>query len=61
MQLPEESSKKLHAALVSKLLLESPAIDGVIKSLETEKPINWNLILTQQFKIEQGGQDEAES
>ncbi|NJM37325.1 MAG: hypothetical protein HC845_05350 [Akkermansiaceae bacterium] len=61
MQLPEESAKKLQYALISKSLLEKPAIDEVIKSLETEKPVNWNLILTKQFEIEQGGHREAES
>jgi hypothetical protein len=61
MQLPEASSTRLHAELVSKSLLETPAIDDLIKSLESEKSVLWNLILTQQFKIEQGGQHEAES
>jgi hypothetical protein len=31
----------------------------VIKSLEAEKLVNWNLILTQQFEIEKGGHHEA--
>lgn len=61
MQLPESSAKQLHAALVSKSLLEVPATDDVIKSLEAVKPVNWNLILTQQFEIEIGGHHEAES
>lgn len=61
MRLPESSANKLHAALVSKSLLEKPVIDDVIKSLEDARPVNWNLILTQQFQIEKGGHHEAES
>lgn len=61
MQLPESSANKLHVAFVSKSLLEKPAIDDVIKSLEAAKPVNWNLIITQQFEIEKGGHHEAES
>jgi hypothetical protein len=58
---PETSVNKLHAALINKSLLEKSALDEVINSLEAGKPVNWNLILTQQFKIAQGGHHEAKS
>lgn len=61
MQFPEASASKLRTALITKSLLEKPALDDVIKSLEAGKPVNWNLILTEQFAIEKGGRHEAES
>lgn len=61
MQLPESSANNIRAALSATSLLEKSAADDVIKALEAEKPVNWNLVLTQQFKIEQGGHHEAES
>jgi hypothetical protein len=61
MQLPEASARKLQTALDSKSLLETQAINDVIKSLEAAKPVNWNVILTRQFEIEKGGHREAES
>lgn len=61
MKLPEQSAKHILSALTSKsLLVESAAADAV-KSLEEQKNVNWNLVLTKQFEHEQGGHDEVES
>ena len=47
-------------ALISKSLLEKLAVEGLIASLRQGKSINWNLILTKQFELEQGGTNETE-
>jgi len=61
MQLTEASSTRLHTDLVSKSVLETSAIDDLIKSLESEKPVNWRRILIQQFEVEKGGNREADT
>lgn len=61
MKLPEESSERLRNTLHSRSLLDETAIRGLIESLNGEKPVNWNLVLSKQFESEQGGRDEAES
>lgn len=61
MKLPEESVEKLRVELISQSLLVKTAAEEVIKSLVTEKQVNWNLVLTKQFESEQGGGNEAQS
>ena len=61
MKLPEQSANNILGALTSKSLLEESAAKELVASLEEQKNVNWNLVLTKQFESEQGGHDETES
>lgn len=61
MRLPAQSAKNILGALTSKALLEESAAKELVASLEEQKDVNWNLVLTKQFESEQGGRDETES
>ncbi len=61
MTFPAESAKRVSEALTSQSLLEKSAAAGVVKALEEQKDVNWNLVLTKQFESEQGGSDGTES
>ncbi len=59
MKLPEPSAKNILSALASKSLLAESAAKELVESLENQKDVNWNLVLTKQFESEQGGHDET--
>lgn len=61
MKLPDQSYKNILSALTFEALLEEPAAKELVESLEKQRDVNWNLVLTKQFKSEQGGRDETES
>jgi len=61
MKLPKQSATNILSALTSESLLDEPAARELVESLEQQKEVNWNLVLTKQFESEQGGHDEAES
>ena len=60
MKLPEKSAQLIYESLTSQSLLEKSDVDALIESLRQERSLNWNLILTKQFKLEQGGNSETE-
>lgn len=59
MKLPTESATRITEALTTQLLLEESVATEVVEALEAQKTVNWNIVLTKQFKSEQGGNDEA--
>lgn len=59
MTLPEPSTARIRNAFTSESLLDVDASEEVIKAFAHNKEINWNLILTKQFEIEQKDSDEA--
>lgn len=61
MKLPELSTELILNALTSKKLLEKSTATELTEALIKEKDVNWNLVLTKQFKSEQKGNDEAAS
>ncbi len=61
MKLPADSAEKISEALVSRSLLQETSVAELVKSLDEEKVLNWNLILTKQYESEEGGADEADS
>lgn len=61
MKLPEQSASNILGALTSKALLDESAAKELVASLEEQKDVNWNLVLTKQFKSEQGVHDKSES
>lgn len=60
MKLPEKSSEMISNSLLSQSLLTKSAVEGLLESLRQEKSVNWNLLLTKQFELEQGGTNETE-
>ena len=61
MSLPDLSSERILAAITAKPLLDKEAADELLDTLNKQKEVNWNLVLTKQFESEKGGQDEAKS
>jgi len=61
MTLPDESAKNVSEALAAQSLLDQSEAKEVIKALQEQKAVNWNIVLTKQFESEQGARDEAES
>ncbi len=61
MKLSEQSAKEIRDAITVNSLLEESACEDLITSLTQEKQVNWNLVLTKQFELEQGGENEAQS
>lgn len=61
MKLPAQSAKNILGDLTSKSLLEESAAVKLVEGLDSQKGVNWNLVLTKQFESEQGGNDEAAS
>lgn len=61
MKLSEQSTQNILEALTANSLLEESVGEEVIKAIEQEKPMNWNLILTKQFRLEQGDANETAS
>lgn len=61
MKLPAQSAKNILGDLTSKSFLEESAAGELVEALESQKAVNWNLVLTKPFESEQGGHDEAAS
>ena len=61
MKLPKQSAENITKALTSESLLEEATAKEVVGALDVQKSVNWNIVLTKQFKAEKGDQDEAES
>lgn len=61
MKLPAQSAERILDALTSKSLLEESAAVELVEALETQKDVNWNLVITKQFESEQGGHNEVEA
>lgn len=61
MKLPEESSKRIIDELAKESLLDDAAAEDVIDSLEKNKPVNWNIVLTKQYQSEKKTDDETQS
>ena len=61
MKLPEESAKRIVTELTKEKLLEETAAKDVIDSLEKDKEVNWNIVLTKQFQSERKTDDETNS
>ena len=61
MTLPAESAKKISEALSTQSLLDRSTVEEVVKALQEQRAVNWNIVLTKQFESEQDGGDEVES
>lgn len=61
MKLPEESSKRIIDELAKNSLLDDAAAKEVVDSLENDKPVNWNIVLTKQYQSEKKTVDETHS
>ena len=61
MKLPEESAKRIVTKFTKEKLLEETAAKDVIDSLEKDKEVNWNIVLTKQFQSERKTDDETNS
>ncbi|MBC2600537.1 hypothetical protein [Puniceicoccus vermicola] len=61
MKLPKQAAENITKALTSVSLLEEATAKEVVDALDGQKSVNWNIILTKQFKAEKGDQDEVES
>jgi hypothetical protein len=59
MKLSAQSARNILGDLTSKSLIEESAAGELVEALESQKAVNWNLVLTKQFESEQGGNDEA--
>ena len=61
MKLPEKSSKRIIDELAKDSLLDDAAATEVVDSLENDKPVNWNIVLTKQYQSEKKTVDETHS
>ena len=61
MKLPEESAKRIVTKFTKEKLLEETVAKDVIDSLEKDKEVNWNIVLTKQFQSERKTDDETHS
>jgi hypothetical protein len=59
MKLPTQSAKTITEAFTSQSLLDETAATEVVKALEAQKSVNWNIVLTKQFESEKKGDDET--
>ncbi|MDQ8188758.1 hypothetical protein [Roseibacillus persicicus] len=57
MPLPSESSQELRTDLTDNKLLAPELIDETLTALNSDEPIRWNLLLSQQFEQEKGGEN----
>jgi hypothetical protein len=61
MKLPEKTSQQIVEELTKEQALDESAAKEVVSSLEAGTDINWNIVLTKQFKAETKDTDETES
>ena len=61
MSLPDKSAQEIRSSLSSLALLDSDAIENLLDCLNENRPMNWNIVLTQQFESEKKENNEAES
>ncbi|RKX35665.1 MAG: hypothetical protein DRP71_02660 [Verrucomicrobia bacterium] len=59
MPLPDNMSTSLEAALTADGLLKKELAEEITAQLNSQRPVNWNLLMSKELEPEKEGTDEA--
>lgn len=59
MPLPEKIPESLIASLTANDLLADEVAQDIVKQLENDKAVTWNILLNKQLELEKGDLDET--